>query len=146
MKIRNMKIDDYDKVYELWINTPNMGLNNIDDSKEGINKFLMRNPTTCFVAEIDKIIIGAIIAGHDGRRGYIYHTAVKISENGKGIGKSLVNNALKALKEEGINKVALVVFNKNKSGNDFWENLDFISRKDLVYRNKEIKKIIRIDT
>lgn len=50
MKIRTMSIDDYEKIYNLWINTPGMGLNNIDDSKEGINKFLKRNPTTCFVA------------------------------------------------------------------------------------------------
>lgn len=141
-----MKIDDYEDIYELWINTPGMGLNNIDDSKEGINKFLLRNPTTCFVAEINKIIVGVIIAGHDGRRGYIYHTAVKLNERNKGIGKSLVNATLDALKEEDINKVALVVFNKNDLGNNFWENLMFTSREDLVYRNKEIRKIIRIDT
>lgn len=76
MNIRLMTINDYEKVYQLWINTSGMGLNDMDDSYEGIEKYLQRNPKTCFVVENDKEIVGVIIAGHDGRRGYIYHTAV----------------------------------------------------------------------
>ena len=53
-----------------------MGLNNLDDSKEGIGRFLNGNPDTCFVAELENVIIGVILTGNDGRRGYIYHTAV----------------------------------------------------------------------
>ena len=53
-----------------------MGLNNLDDSKEGIGRFLNRNPDTCFVAELENVIIGVILTGNDGRRGYIYYTAV----------------------------------------------------------------------
>ena len=75
MNIRKMTINDYDNVYKLWISCVGMGLNNLDDSKEGIEKFLKRNPDTCFVAE-DEFIKGVIIVGNDGRRGYIYHTAV----------------------------------------------------------------------
>lgn len=146
MQIRPMTIDDYTGVYQLWINTPGMGLNTIDDSKEGINKYLCRNPHTCFVAEKNSEIVGVIISGHDGRRGFIYHTAVKVSERKKGIGNSLVNSAMNALKNEGINKVALVVFSQNEIGNSFWGKYGFTSRKDLTYRNKTIQPLTRIDT
>ena len=50
MKIRTMKITDYEKVYALWMSCKNMGFNDIDDSKEGIARFLERNPNTSFVA------------------------------------------------------------------------------------------------
>lgn len=146
IKVRKMIIDDYEKVYDLWISCPGMGLNNIDDSKEGIEKFLDRNPNTCFVAEEEKQIIGVILVGNDGRRGYIYHTAVKPSYQRKGIGTQLVNTALEALKNIGIIKVALVVFDRNEDGNAFWEKQGFSVRKDLAYRNKALEEIIRIDT
>jgi len=146
MKIRIMTINDYEKVYSLWMNTPNMGLNNIDDSKEGIEKYLKRNPSSCFVAEKDEKIIGVILSGHDGRRGFIHHTAVAQSEQRSGIGSALTEAALAALKNEGICKVILVVFKKNQKGNDFWEKTGFIKREDLVYRNKEIIEAVRIDT
>lgn len=76
MKIRLMQLDDYEKIYELWMSCVGMGLNNLDDSKEGIEKFLQRNPDTCFVAEVEESIVGVIMTGSDGRRGYIYHTVV----------------------------------------------------------------------
>jgi len=77
MKIRKMTINDYEGVYELWINTSRMGMRSVDDSKEGIQKYINRNPETCFIAEAENKIIGVILSGHDGRRGYIYHTAVR---------------------------------------------------------------------
>lgn len=146
MTIRIMTIYDYERVYALWLNTPNMGLNNIDDSKEGVAKYLARNPYTCLVAESEKNIIGVILSGHDGRRGYIYHTAVDVSQQRRGIGTALVNAAMTALEREGINKVALVVFEKNKKGNIFWEKQGFITRNELNYRNKAIVELIRLDT
>jgi ribosomal protein S18 acetylase RimI-like enzyme len=146
MNIRKMTIDDYESVYSLWLNTPNMGLNNLDDSKDGIARYLMRNPNTCFVAEKDDVCIGVILCGHDGRRGYIYHAAVAESEQRHGIGAALVNTAISALEREGINKVALVVFGKNEKGNTFWEKQEFITRPDLIYRNKAIVNLTRIDT
>ena len=144
--IRAMTIADYERVYALWLNTPNMGLNNIDDSKDGITKYLLRNPTTCFVAEKDGEIIGVILCGHDGRRGYVHHTAVAQDEQRSGIGASLTDAALSALEREGIIKAALVVFEKNEKGNAFWEKQGFTSRPDLVYRNKAITALTRIDT
>lgn len=146
MNIRTMTIDDYDKVYDLWINTPGMGLNSADDSRDGIGRFLSRNPSTCFVAEEDGRIVGAIMAGHDGRRGYIYHTAVLPQYRRRGIARRLVESAMSALESDGINKAALVVFGRNETGNGFWESMGYISRDDLVYRNKNIREFVRIDT
>lgn len=146
MNIRIMNIADYEAVYALWLSCAGMGLNNLDDSKEGIDRFLKRNPDTCFVAESDGQIVGVIIAGNDGRRGYIYHTAVDPQLRKQGIAKALVEHALMSLKNCGINKVALVVFEQNENGNAFWEKIGFTSREDLVYRNKAIAEMIRIDT
>ena len=146
MKFRLMTLDDYDDVYNLWLNTQGMGLNTTDDSKEGIEKYLCRNPNTCFVAEENGGIVGVIMSGYDGRRGFIHHTAVKGSERKRGIGSSLLECAMMALKNEGINKVALVVFSENESGNAFWENRGFNCREDLKYRNKNINDLERIDT
>ena len=146
MSIRLMTIDDYEKVYELWKSCAGMGLNNLDDSKEGIGKFLKRNPDTCFVADVDNNIVGVIIVGNDGRRGYIYHTAVNPQYRKQGIAKSLVDTAMTALQKIGINKAALVVFDRNEIGNDFWEKMGFTVRGDLIYRNKALAEMVRIDT
>ena len=146
MNFRLMQISDYDSIYNLWINTPGMGLNSVDDSKEGIEKFLKRNPSTCFIAEENEKIVGVIMAGNDGRRGYIYHIAVLPEFRGKHIAKTLVENAMAALEKEGITKVALVVFEKNKNGNGFWEKIGFTVRNDLIYRNRTIAQMERIDT
>ena len=123
--VRKMVIGDYEKVYNLWAHTAGMGLNTTDDSKEGIARYLARNPNTCFVAELEGELIGVIMSGHDGEK--------------------LVRSALAALEQEGIHKVALVVFGKNKTGNSFWEKMGFTVRDDLAYRNKNIHELERID-
>ena len=146
MNIRKMKCEDYTNVYNLWMACAGMGLNNLDDSQEGITKFLQRNPDTCFVATETDIIVGVILVGSDGRRGYIYHTAVHPNYRKQGIAKKLVKKSLEALEEIGINKVALVIFKHNENGNKFWGKLGFTERKDLVYRNKAIIEMVRIDT
>ena len=146
MTIRLMAIADYNALYSLWTSTPGMGLNGLDDSREGIAKYIARNPNTSFVAEDDGIITGAIMAGHDGRRGYIHHTCVRADRQGQGIGRALVKAALDALKAEGIHKVALVAFSRNENGNAFWEKMGFTAREDLVYRNRALTEMVRIDT
>ena len=140
MKIRKMGIEDYEGVLKIWNEGSIIGMRNLDDSYEGILKFLNRNPNTNFVAEIENKIVGVILSGHDGRRGYIYHMGVKGKERRNGIGKQLVEKALDALREEGINKVALVAFKSNDLGNQFWESMGFIQREDLIYRNKSINE------
>lgn len=146
MIFRVMEENDYQGVYDLWTNTPGMGLNTTDDSEEGYKKYLKRNPSTSFVALDGNKIAGVIMAGHDGRRGYIYHTAVLPEYRGNHIGKKLVDLAMSALEKEGINKVALVVYENNKIGNKFWESQGFTTRDDLIYRNKNIHQLNRIDT
>lgn len=140
MEIVEMKISNYEDIFILWTSTPGMGLRNLDDSKEGIDKFLRRNPTTNFIAEEDGEIVGSILCGHDGRRGYIYHTAVDMRYRGKGIGKNLVNSVINALKLEGINKATLVVFTNNEVGNGFWRSMGWEKREDLNYYNLSINK------
>lgn len=145
MIIRTMDIGDFEQVYDLWIHTEGMGLNTTDDSKEGIARYLSRNPNTCFIAEDNKTLIGVIMSGHDGRRGFIYHTAVRKEYRGQGIGRKLVDAAMAALESEGIHKAALVVFGKNTTGNSFWEKAGFTVRDDLIYRNKNIHELEKID-
>ncbi|MCD7764274.1 MAG: GNAT family N-acetyltransferase [Lachnospiraceae bacterium] len=146
MNIRTMTMKDYSAVYNLWMSCKGMGLNTIDDSEEGIKRFLERNPDTCFVAEDKDEIVGAIIVGNDGRRGYIYHTAVLPDRRHQGIATQLVDTAMEALHKIGIIKAALVVFDRNEIGNAFWESMGFTGRDDLVYRNKAFSEIERIDT
>ena len=144
LNYRVMTIDDYEAVYDLWIKCGN-GLNNKDDSREGIEKYLNRNPNTSYVAVLDGNIVGCILCGHDGRRGIIQHACVSSDCRRMGIGKKLVYLAIDALEKEGINKVLLVAFKKNESGNAFWESQGFTLREDLNYRNKALVEMIRID-
>lgn len=146
MEFRKMTLADYEAVYALWLSCPGMGLNDLDDSRDGIARYLARNPETCFVAVEQGNIVGAILSGHDGRRGYISHTAVSPAFQRRGIGKRLVGAALAALREQGIAKVNLVVFARNETGNAFWEKMGFTERPDLVYRNRTLIEMTRIDT
>ncbi len=145
-RIRIMRADDYEVLTALWTSVPGIGLNSLDDTEAGIRKFLKRNPHTCFIAEVDGIPAGTIMAGNDGRRGYIYHTAVKPEYQGRGIGRRLVERVMTALDEEGIAKVALVVFSRNAGGNAFWEKMGFTTRSDITYRNRNIHEFVRYDT
>ena len=146
MNIREMTETDYDQVYQLWLSCVGMGLNDLDDSKEGIARFLQRNPQTCLVAVENQTIIGAILVGSDGRRAYIYHTAVHPNYRRRGIARQLVETVLTVLDDLKIHKVALVVFKRNTEGNQFWERLGFSVREDLIYRNQARTEMTRIDT
>ena len=131
--VRVMRIEDYDQIYELWSKIKGFGIRSIDDSREGIERFLKRNPTTSVVAEEDGKIVGAILCGHDGRRGCFYHVCVDEEYRMRGIGKSMVVFAMEALKEEKINKVSLIAFTKNDIGNAFWKEIGWTKREDLNY-------------
>lgn len=144
IKYRLMTIEDYEQAYALWILCGN-GLNYKDDSREGIEKYLKRNPTTSFVAVCDEKIVGVLLCGHDGRRGIIQHACVSPDFRRFGIGKKLVELGLDALKDEGITKVLLVAFKKYEGGNAFWESQGFTLREDLNYRNKALTELVRID-
>jgi len=125
-------MNDYDSVYQLWLNTPGVGLRDLDDSREGIEKFVRRNPCTNFVAEEDGRVVGVVLSGHDGRRGSIYHLCVADSHRRRGIGRQLMDKVIEAMKKENITVLALVCFANNKVGNSFWRRLGWVKREDLI--------------
>ena len=131
--IRVMTMEDYDGVKELWMKIKGFGIRSIDDSREGVERFIKRNPTTSIVAVEDGKIVGTILGGHDGRRGCLYHVCVDSDYRMRGIGKSMVVMAMEALKKEGINKVSLIAFTKNDIGNAFWKEIGWTKREDLNY-------------
>ncbi len=131
--IRLFTMKDYDEVYQLWKRTPGVGLRKVDDSIEGIEKFLKRNPVTNFVAEEDNHIVGVIFSGHDGRRGYIYHACIDENYRRRSIGRKLMERITESMKDEGITKLGLVCFTENKKGNEFWSGLGYECRSDLNY-------------
>ncbi|MEG0108473.1 MAG: GNAT family N-acetyltransferase [Lachnospiraceae bacterium] len=131
--IRIMTKEDYTEVYGLWTKIRGFGLRSVDDSKEGITRFLERNPTTSVVAVEDHKIVGSILCGHDGRRGCFYHVCVDVKYRLRGIGKAMVVTTMEALKAEHINKVCLIAFTKNDIGNAFWKEIGWLKREDLNY-------------
>ena len=136
--IRIMTINDYEEVFELWKETENMGLRSLDDSEEGISLFLLRNPNTNFVALENDKVVGVILCGNDGRRGYIYHTVVKREFRNCGIGTNLIENAILALKKEGITRVCLNVMETNEQGKQFWQNRGWEKKDFLGFYSKSI--------
>lgn len=132
--IRLMTKEDYEGVRALWMTIHGFAIRSIDDSKEGVDRFIDRNPQTSVVAVSDKgEIVGAILCGHDGRRGCLYHVCVREDFRRKGIGKEMVVFCMNALKAEGINKVSLIAFTKNDIGNAFWNCIGWTKRLDLNY-------------
>ena len=108
-------------------------MRSIDDSEEGVRRFLERNPHTSVVASQDGKIVGAILCGHDGRRGCLYHVCVHRDYLRKGIGTAMVVFAMEALKREKISKVSLIAFTVNDIGNAFWKKIGWTKREDLNY-------------
>lgn len=131
--VRTMTIEDYAGVYELWMSIKGFAIRSIDDSEEGVARFLKRNPTTSVVAVEDGKIVGAILCGHDGRRGCMYHVCVHADYRMRGIGKEMVVYAMEALKKEQISKVSLIAFTVNDIGNAFWNCIGWTKREDLNY-------------
>ncbi len=133
MNIRIMTKEDYEGVHALWLSIKGFSIRSIDDSREGVERFLRRNPDTSIVAEDNGEIIGAILCGHDGRRATFYHVCVREDRRKQGIGKAMVVMAMNALKKEKINKVALIAFTRNDVGNAFWKSIGWKQRTDLNY-------------
>ena len=131
--LRVMQIEDYENIYKLWMTIDGFGIRSIDDSFEGVERFIKRNPTTSVVAEADGKIVGAILCGHDGRRGCFYHVCVHADYRKRGIGKAMAVFCMKALQEEKINKVSLIAFKSNVVGNAFWKSAGWTFREDLNY-------------
>ena len=141
LTIERMKIDDYDEIHQIWTNSNGVTLRAVDDSKEGIDSFLKRNPNNSFICRINGKVIGGILSGHDGRKGFIYHTVVKENYRGRGIGKRLVQKTIRSLEEENITKIGVLVNSDNLSGNEFWKSFGFEYFDDLNYRILPLNKL-----
>ncbi len=133
VQIREMQLEDYGQVHALWMTIHGFGIRSIDDSREGVSRFLKRNPHTSVVAQCQGRVIGSILCGHDGRRGCFYHVCVHEAYRKQGIGKSMAVFAMKALQKEQINKVSLIAFKENEIGNHFWKRVGWTFRDDLNY-------------
>ncbi len=131
VSLRTMTPEDYPQVYALWQSIHGFALRSVDDSREGIERFLRRNPSTSVVAVSAGSIVGSILCGHDGRRAGLYHVCVREDFRRRGIGKAMVDFCLEALKAERISKVTLVAFTRNGTGNTFWQGLGWTARPDL---------------
>ena len=133
MLIRVMTKEDYNDVHDLWMTIKGFAIRSIDDSLVGVERFLKRNPTTSVVAIEEGKLVGAILCGHDGRRGCLYHVCVSPDYRRRGIGKAMVVFCMNALREEGISKVSLIAFSNNDIGNAFWKTIGWTRREDLNY-------------
>ena len=140
MEIRSMMIDDYDGVYALWMSIKGFALRSLDDSREGVERFLKRNPGNSVVAIEDGKIVGSNLCGHDGRRGCLYHVCVHEAYRMRGIGKSMVVYCMKELEKEQISKVSLIAFTVNDIGNAFWKEIGWTRREDLNYYDFVLNK------
>ena len=121
--IHTMTIQDYDEVKDLWMSIKGFAIRSIDDSREGVKRFLKRNPTTSVVARCDGKVVGAILCGHDGRRGCLYHVCVREGYRRRGIGKAMVTQCMRTLQAEEISNVSLIAFTTNDVGNAFWKEI-----------------------
>lgn len=130
--IAEMTSDDYAEAAALWRSTPGVGLNDADTPAR-LRDYLHRNPGLSFVAREDGEIIGAVLCGHEGRRGYLHHLAVAPSHRRQGIGRELVRRSLAALASAGIEKCNLFLYADNAEGARFWMNDGWIERDWKVF-------------
>ncbi|KRK97454.1 N-acetyltransferase GCN5 [Secundilactobacillus odoratitofui DSM 19909 = JCM 15043] len=138
MEIRLMKPDDYEAAYALWSQTPGMNLKSLNNSYDGIKAIIDHNPTTCFVAEDAGQLVGTLLGGTDGRKGYFYHMAIAEAHRGQHIGSQLVQAVLKGFKDQNIVKIGLFTTNDNPDGRAFWEHVGFKVRPDITYLDLDL--------
>jgi ribosomal protein S18 acetylase RimI-like enzyme len=145
MIITPFTIESYEGTLALWQQTEGIGLDNVCDSKEGIQTYLKRNPGMSFVAIADGKVIGAVLGGHDGRRGYIHHLAVHPNCRWQGIGRKLVQNCLDVFRSAGIRKCHIFIFNDNSEGIEFWKSIGWTPREDISIISNTIEQIDKGD-
>ena len=128
-----MKPEDYDDVRALWMTIRGFGIRALDDSREDIERFIRRNPTTSVVAKAGNRIIGTILCGSDGRQGALYHVCVAKDYRRRGIGTQMVAFCMHQLRYMGINKVSLIAFTSNEAGNAFWNKIGWTKKTNVNY-------------
>ncbi len=138
-RIETMSLSDFDQVTRLWQNTEGVGLNE-SDSRHAIAQFLAHNRGMSFVVRVGTEIVGVVLCGHDGRRGYLHHLAVAKSYRNQGLGKKLVEACLAQLERAGIHKCNIFVYASNADGEEFWKHNGWSARADLLVMQKPIGK------
>lgn len=133
--IQEMTIDDYEGVKALWKKSKGIELSNAD-TKKSIARFLERNPGLSFVARDGNLMVGVVLCGHDGRRGYIDQLVVSPSYQRQGIGRALVGRCLYNLVQIGIRKWHLFVMQDNQDAIEFWKKIGWAQRVELVTMSK----------
>ena len=122
VRLEPMTVADYEEVRALWMTISGFGIRSLDDSREDIERFIRRNPTTSVVARVEGRIVGSILCGSDGRQGALYHVCVAKPWRRRGIGTLMVAYCMRELSSMGINKVSLIAFQRNDVGNAFWRS------------------------
>lgn len=135
--LQEMHISDYDEVYGLWQGTPGVGLSSAD-THGNIAAFLERNPGLSYVARAEGQVCGAVICGHDGRRGYLHHLVVHPAYRRQGIGQALVDECLRALRGLGIQRCHIFVYENNTLARAFWSRIEWFERPELVLMSRDI--------
>lgn len=126
-----MLTTDYPALRTLWESSEGVGLSDAD-SPEGFEQFLRRNPRLSSVALDGERVVGGVLCGHDGRRGYIHHLAVSSTHRRRGVARSLVTRCLSLLGAEGIQKCHVFVLGDNEEGRIFWEKSGWPARVELM--------------
>jgi ribosomal protein S18 acetylase RimI-like enzyme len=135
--LRAMTPADYDAVLALWQASEGVGLNE-SDTREAVAVYLARNPGFSLVAEKDGATAGAVLCGHDGRRGYLHHLAVARQHRGRGLGRALVEESLTRLRAHGITKCNIFLYAGNSAGRAFWRREGWVLREDLIVVQKSV--------
>lgn len=130
MTIREMTIEDYEEVFAMWQTTSKRALSKADE-KPQMERYLKHNAGMSQVAVIDGKIVGTVLAGHDGRRGFIHHMAVMPEYRRKRIGHSLAEKAIEKIRAEGIDKTHIFCYQNNETGQSFWRDFGFKKREDV---------------
>lgn len=137
VEIRTMNSGDYFGALDLWKSLPGLGLSSADE-QAAINSFLNKNQDTCFVALDENKVIGTVLGGSDGRRGYLYHLAIHKDYQRLGLGRQLSEKCLASLRSLGLKKCHIFVISSNKEGLRFWEKLGWLLRKDILVMSKDL--------
>ncbi len=145
-----MTPEDYEEVRALWLTIRGFGIRALDDSREDVERFIRRNPTTSVVARADGRIVGSILCGSDGRQGALYHVCVAEAYRRRGIGTRMVGFCMHQLRRMGINKVSLIAFARNDAGNAFWKQIGWTRKTDVNYyefvlNEKNITRFIGVE-
>lgn len=130
MQIRPMTINDYDEVFAMWQITTKRALSKADE-RDQIERYLLRNAGMSQVAVVDGKIVGTVLAGHDGRRGFIHHMAVLPDYRRRHIGHRLAEKAIVMISRDGIDKTHIFCYQNNETGQNFWKDFGFEKRDDV---------------